>query len=311
MKPVVPAHELRAADAPRRRRVAVVGAGGLGHPVALSLVEAGVHVVLIDDDVVELSNLQRQVLFTTQDIGRPKVEAVCERLRARVPGASIEGVVGRVTAANVEALVGGVNGVDGVIDATDDPRARFVLNDWSHAAGLPVVLGGVTRFQGLVLAVGPGFGPCFRCLFEELEGGAPTCAQAGVIGALAGVVGHLEAAQMLAMLAGRTAEVTGFVTTIDAKTARIRKVLLPERSACRVCGGLEARLDLSSAGGASWDALAATLAATATGGLVEIVVGDDAAALSVPRRAREAGHAVVCEGSIGQGRYRALVRKAA
>lgn len=294
------------------RRVAVIGAGGLGHPAALSLVEAGARVVLFDDDRVELSNLQRQVLFATGDVGRLKVEAARERLVAQVPRAEVDGIAARVAAENVDALLGGVDGVDGVIDATDDPKVRFVLNDWALGAGVPVVLGGIQRFQGLVLAVGGGFGPCFRCLFEELEGAPLTCAEGGVLGALAGVVGHLEAARMLAILDGRAAEATGFVTTIDAKTARVRRVPLPERTGCRVCGGLEARIDITGERCPfTWVRTRLALEEVRVGGLVDVLMREGEAARNVPRNARDEGHAVVCEGAVGEGRYRALVRKAA
>ncbi len=295
------------------RRVAVIGAGGLGHPAALSLAEAGVRVLLVDDDRVELSNLQRQVLFGTGDVGRLKVEAARERLVAQVPRAVVDGIAARVAVETIDGLLrrgGGV--VDGVIDATDDPKVRFVLNDWALAAGVPVVLGGIQRFQGMVLAVGGGFGPCFRCLFEELEGAPLTCAEGGVLGALAGVVGHLEAARMLAMLDGRAAEATGFVTTIDAQRARIRRVPLPERTACRACGGLEARLDITGERCPfTWVRTRLALEAARAGGLVEVLMREGEAARNVPRNARDEGHAVVCEGTVGEGRYRALIRKAA
>ena len=144
------------------RRVAVIGAGGLGNPVAVALAEAGVALRLVDDDRVELSNLPRQVLFTTADLGRPKLEAARDALVQRF-GAEVECVTGRLDATNRDALIGEV---DLAIDATDDPAARFLVNDWGLAKGRPVVIGGVHRFLGMVFAHA-GHGPCFRCLFEE------------------------------------------------------------------------------------------------------------------------------------------------
>ena len=207
--------------------VVVVGAGGLGCPVALALVEAGVAVRLVDDDVVELSNLQRQVLYGTADVGRPKVEVARERLGPRV-----EAVRGRVDRGTAETLLAGA---DLVVDATDDPDARFVINDWSLAHRVPCVLGGIHRFNGLVMAVAPG-SSCFRCLFEEDQRGlAPSCAQVGVLGALVGLVGHLQAERALALLRGEP--VTGFVTTIDALAGRIRSVPVPRADDCPACSG--------------------------------------------------------------------------
>lgn len=216
----------------------VIGAGGLGCPVALGLAEGGVERIrLVDPDTVELSNLQRQVLFQSADVGRVKVEAAAEHLRQRCPSVTIEPVVQRVnTASQLEALLADC---DVAVDATDDPGAGFLLNDVALALGVPAVLGGVIRFEGVVLAIGPGHGPCYRCLFEDVPGPdeVATCAAAGVLGAMAGVVGHLQVRRALGLLAGATAEHTGFVTTVDALRGRIREVALPlDTDGCLACG---------------------------------------------------------------------------
>ncbi len=208
-------------------RVTIIGMGGLGCPIAVALAEAGVDLRLVDDDVVELSNLQRQILFGTPDIGRPKLEVAAERL-ARY-GVSVETRTGRLTALNADALLAGS---DLVIDATDDPAARFVVNDWALDHHIPAVIGGVHRFQGMVLAHA-GRGPCLRCLFEEDGPEVETCAVGGVLGAMAGLVGHLQAERALRLLAGEAVAVTGYVTTLDALTGRTRDVPLPD--GCERC----------------------------------------------------------------------------
>ena len=213
----------------RMALVAIVGMGGLGCPVAVALADAGIDLRLIDDDRVELSNLQRQVLFGTADLGRTKLAVAAERLGERYPGVAIETRAARLTAANAEDLLAGA---DLVIDATDDPSARFVVNDWGLAHRTPVVIGGVHRFQGMVLAHA-GRGPCFRCLFEEQGPAVETCAEGGVIGAMAGLVGFLQAERALQLLAGQDLAATGYVTTLDGLTARTRHVPLPD--GCDAC----------------------------------------------------------------------------
>ncbi|MCC6621021.1 MAG: HesA/MoeB/ThiF family protein [Deltaproteobacteria bacterium] len=214
----------------------IVGAGGLGCPVALSLVEAGVTIRLVDDDRVELSNLQRQVLYRTDDVGRPKVEAASERLRELVPGAIIETGMARLGPENADAVLGGARLI---VDATDDPSARFLISDWALATGVPAVIGGVHRFGGLVMAIAPG-AACFRCLFEEDQAGtAPSCAQVGVLGPLPGLVGHLQAERALAILQGAP-DATGYVTTLDALARpprpMMRRVDVPRDPDCPACG---------------------------------------------------------------------------
>lgn len=209
----------------------IVGVGGLGCPVAVSLADAGVDLRLVDDDVVELSNLQRQVLFRTADLGLAKVLVAARRLRARYPDRTIEARRARLSRDEADRLLAGA---DVVIDATDDPGARFIVNDWALAERVPAVIGGVHRFQGLVLAHA-GRGPCFRCLFEEEGPAIETCAQGGVLGAMAGLVGHLQAERALQLLAGETLAATGYVTTLDGLAGRVRHVPLPD--GCQRCGG--------------------------------------------------------------------------
>lgn len=212
----------------------VVGVGGLGCPVALALAEAGVgHLVLVDDDRVEPSNLQRQVLFSTADLGRPKVEAARDRLRALFPDLRISTRSARLTALNLDGLLAGV---DIAVDGTDDPAFGFVLNDRALGLGVPAVLGGVIRFEGLVLAVAPGHRGCWRCLFEDVPAAdeVATCGSAGVLGAMAGVVGHLQAQVALALLAAPASQ-TGAVTTVDGLRGRVRRIAVPPNDRCIAC----------------------------------------------------------------------------
>lgn len=290
----------------------IIGAGGLGCPVAVGLAEGGVdRLVLVDPDVVELSNLQRQVLYTLDDLGRPKVEAAAARLASLAPGVTVEGRRERLTTENAAALLAGV---DVVVDATDDPAARFVINDQALALGVPAVLGGLLRFTGLVLAVAGGHGPCFRCLFEAPPPPeeAATCAQAGVLGPLAGVVGHLQVRRALGLLAGDIAAHTGFVTTIDGLTGRVRDVLLPEATACPACGGLAARLDITGeVCPMTYVRTRLALEDLAPGALLDIVMRPGEPARNVPRSLAEEGHAVLAAGPLSDALFRVVVRRAA
>ncbi len=206
--------------------------GGLGGPVSVGLAEAGVGLILIDDDRVELSNLQRQVLFGTPDLGQDKLETAARHLAEDFPGVRITLRRGRLTRANADALL---EGADLVVDATDDPEARFIINAWTLSRGLPAVIGGVHRFDGLVFAH-DGKGPCFECLFEPTGPETETCAAGGVIGALAGVVGHLQAERALSVLRGDRS-MLGLVTTIDGLRGRVRDIPLEQAADCLVCGG--------------------------------------------------------------------------
>lgn len=213
----------------------IVGVGGLGCPAALALAEAGVgHLVLADDDRVEPSNLQRQVLFSTADVGRFKVDAGRERLLERCPSLRVTAICERVSLENLDRLLAGV---DVALDGTDDPAFGFSLNDRALAVGVPAVLGGVIRFEGLVLAVAPGHQGCWRCLFEEIPAAdeVASCGTAGVLGPMAGVVGHLQADCALALLADPASQ-TGAVTSIDGLRGRVRRIQVPPNDRCPACG---------------------------------------------------------------------------
>lgn len=211
----------------------VVGAGGLGCSVLPLLAARGCHVTLFDDDVVSLSNLQRQLLFRTEDVGRAKVEVAKERILSMFPSARIEAMRERLTP---ETIRREVEEASVVVDGSDNLPTRFLVNDACVLAGRPLVHGGILRFLGQVLVVLPGTSCCYRCLFEELPpaGSVPSCAEAGVLGALCGIVGARMAEETARILAGRG--VGDRLWTHDARSGRTRWVPLARDGGCAVCG---------------------------------------------------------------------------
>lgn len=216
-----------------RARVLIVGLGGVGGPAALYLAAAGLGgLTLVDDDAVALSNLQRQIIFDTADIGRAKVEAGADRLRALNPGVAVTVVADRLTAANAAGLVAGH---DLVLDGSDDFATRFAVNAACVTDGLPLVSGALGRWSGQV-AVFEGR-PCYQCLVPEIPPEAETCARAGVVGALAGVVGAMAALEAIKRLTGAGAPLAGRLLLYDGLAGTARTVTLPADPACPVCGG--------------------------------------------------------------------------
>jgi molybdopterin/thiamine biosynthesis adenylyltransferase len=214
----------------------VIGAGGLGGPAALSLAAAGIaRIVLVDEDAVETSNLNRQPLFGEADLGRRKAGAAAERVARLHPGVKVEARDARFGMENAAELVGGV---DVVVDASDNFPTRFLANDVAVALGRPLVHAGVLRHSAQFLTVMPGKTGCLRCLFEAppAEGTVPTCAQAGVLGALAGFAGSLMGAEALRVLAGERGAYAGRLVAFDARTGRTRLVPVRIRPSCPTCG---------------------------------------------------------------------------
>ncbi|HEY0265826.1 MAG TPA: molybdopterin-synthase adenylyltransferase MoeB [Rhizomicrobium sp.] len=230
----------------RAARVLVVGAGGLGSPVALYLAAAGVGAIgLVDDDTVSLSNLQRQILFRTADVGRGKVAAGAEALHALNPGVCIDRHPVRLTAANVLGLVADY---DIVADGSDNFATRFLLNDACFFARKPLVSAAVTEFEGQLSTYKgwlPGC-PCYRCLFAAPPppGTMPSCSETGVLGAAAGVMGSLQALEVLKEAAGLGTGLAGRLLTYKALAGEFRTVRLPKDPACPLCGSEPAIRDL-------------------------------------------------------------------
>lgn len=214
-----------------RATVLIVGAGGVGSPAALYLAAAGVGTLrIIDGDTVALSNLQRQILFDTADIGRPKVEAAAGRLAAINPHIEIQALDHPLTAANAASVIAGANVV---LDGTDDFGIRHIVNGACVAAGVPLVSGALGRWSGQV-GVFAGR-PCYRCLVPESPPDAETCARVGVVGALAGVIGAMAALEAIKILTGAGQPLTGRLLLYDGLSATSRTVTVTADPACPVC----------------------------------------------------------------------------
>lgn len=232
MREIGPAGQASLASA----RVLVVGCGGLGAPVISSLAAAGVgHLTLVDDDTVEASNLNRQVLFTEADVGRRKAEVAAER--ARQLGGAVE-VVARTERLAAGGARAAVRGCSLVVDCADGLPTKFLLNDACVREDVPLVHGAATAWSGQVLVVPGRRGPCLRCLFEgPLPAGAlPTCRTAGILGAVTGVVGSFQAAEAVKLLVGNTNVLAGRLLAIDVLTPSVRAVAFPRRADCPACG---------------------------------------------------------------------------
>lgn len=214
----------------RPTSVAIVGVGGLGCPVSLSLARAGVErLTLIDADVVDVTNLHRQPWHHPADVGTPKVESAAQKLRAQFPSLTVSTRREFVTAANVEQLF---LEHELVIDATDGVGTKFLLSDAAVITKRPAIYAGVLRFEGLAMRLEPG-GPCLRCLFETPPTDVPTCAQAGVLGAMAGVMGGLQASLALTK---NPAPGLALLHVVDGLELSFRAVKVRRRLDCAACG---------------------------------------------------------------------------
>lgn len=217
--------------------VLIVGAGGLGSPAGLYLAAAGVgRIGIVDSDTVELSNLQRQIAHGTPDLGKPKAESESESMRAINPDVEVVPYNVRLNASNAADII---SGYDFVIEGTDNFPTKFLVNDACVLLRKPFVHGGILRFAGQVMTYVPGQGPCYRCAFKDAPpaGAAPTCSQAGIIGAVAGVIGCLQALEAVKYLSGTGTLLTGKLLTYDAFFGDFDEIDLPDREPnCAVCG---------------------------------------------------------------------------
>jgi molybdopterin/thiamine biosynthesis adenylyltransferase len=213
-------------------RVLVVGAGGLGSPAALYLAAAGVGtLILVDPDTVDRSNLQRQILYAEDDIGRPKADAAAERLAALNPHIFVAGDVGAFDDSTADELC---SKVDLVLDGTDDFAVRYAVNDACVRHGKPLISGAIGRWTGQVGVFGSQ--PCYRCLVPEIPPDAETCVAVGVVGALAGVVGSMMALEAIKLIVGAGEPLTGRLLIYDALSAETRTVRIGADPECPVCG---------------------------------------------------------------------------
>jgi molybdopterin/thiamine biosynthesis adenylyltransferase/rhodanese-related sulfurtransferase len=218
-------------------RVLLIGAGGLGSPASLYLAAAGVGTLgIVDDDVVDASNLQRQIAHSTQRLGEPKVESARDTLEALNPDVDVQAFQERLTSENVDRILD--QGWDVIVDGADNFPTRYLVNDASVWHDIPVVHGSIYRFEGQVTVFKPGAGPCYRCLFPtppppEL---APSCAEGGVLGVLPGVIGSLQASEALKLTLEIGEPLVGRLLLFDALDASFTEVALRRDPDCPVCG---------------------------------------------------------------------------
>ena len=220
-------------------RVALVGAGGLGSPAALYLAAAGVGTIgVIDDDVVDASNLQRQVLHNVERIGTPKVDSARETLLALNPDVKVETHHERLNAANAMSIL---SGYDVIVDGGDNFPTRYLVNDVSLHLGVPVVHGSIFRFEGQVSVFQPWEGPCYRCLYREPPPPelAPSCAEAGVLGVLPGVVGSIQAMEAIKLILGIGDTLAGRLMMYDALDQDFTIMTLTRDAGCPACSDPE------------------------------------------------------------------------
>jgi adenylyltransferase/sulfurtransferase len=220
----------------KQSRVLVVGAGGLGSPVALYLAAAGVGTLGIADfDVVDVTNLQRQVIHGTSDVGRTKLESARDRIGEINPHVVVEPVAARLTSANALDVV---REYDVVVDGTDNFPTRYLLNDACVLLGKPNVYGSILRWEGQASVFWAGRGPCYRCLFAEPPppGMVPSCAEGGVLGVLPGIIGSVQAAEALKLLLGAGESLVGRLLLFDALRMKFREMRLRRDPACPACG---------------------------------------------------------------------------
>ncbi len=216
--------------------VLVVGGGGLGSPAALYLAAAGVgRITIADDDVVEASNLQRQVLYRSDEIGQPKAEVAARALSALNPTIRIDAFNARIDAANGSELI---RDHDVVIDGADNFETRFLINDLAVEARTPVVHGSVFRFEGQATVFDPARGgPCLRCLHPEPppEGFCASCAEAGVLGVMPGIIGTIQAAEAIKWMLGQGVSMSGKLLIIDILNGAFRQISIPVDPVCIAC----------------------------------------------------------------------------
>lgn len=219
-------------------KVLLVGAGGLGSPVALYLAAAGIGTIgLVDDDRVDLTNLQRQVLHATADVGRPKVDSGAEALHAINPDVDVVRIADRLSSANALELFGRY---DVIVDGSDNFPTRYLANDAAYLTRTPLVHGAIFQFEGQASTFDTARegAPCYRCVFAQPPppGSVPNCAQAGIFGAVAGVIGTVMAAETIKLVLGLGDPLIGRLLLYDALESRFTEVRLARDPACPLCG---------------------------------------------------------------------------
>lgn len=217
-------------------KVLVIGAGGLGSPASLYLAAAGVgRIGLVDSDAVELNNLQRQILHSTKNVGRPKVESGKERMLEVNPDVEVIAIKKRLTSENILDIV---KDYDIILDGSDNFPTRYLVNDACVLLRKPLSHGGIFRYDGQAMTIIPGKGPCYRCLFTEPPppGVMPSCQEAGILGAVAGVIGVIQASEALKFILGIGELLVGRLLVFNALDSSFRTVKVRENKDCPICG---------------------------------------------------------------------------
>lgn len=217
-------------------KILVVGAGGLGSPALTYLVSCGIGTVGIADfDTVTLSNLNRQILYSTEDLGKRKTEISSMRLKKINPGVEILKYQTRINIENVEEIIGDY---DIVIDATDNFPTRYLLSDACYFSGKPVIEGAVVGYEGIIMTIIPGKTPCYRCLYPAppVDGTLPTCGNTGILGMVTGVIGSLQALEAVKIVLGIGDLIAGRILTFDALASEFNNIKLNRNDSCPLCG---------------------------------------------------------------------------
>ena len=222
-------------------RVLLVGAGGLGSPAGFYLAAAGIgHVSLVDDEHVEISNLNRQILHTTDSIGTAKVEQAARTMSALNPGMTVKPVLARLTDSNADVLVGAH---DLVLDCSDNADTRYLLGATAHRMGRPLVFGGAVRTEGQLAVFQSGVEgyqdtPCYRCVFPDAADAAlaPGCSEAGILGPVTGIIGAMQALEAVKLLLGFGTSLTGHMLLFDGQHGSFMDITTQRRADCAVCG---------------------------------------------------------------------------
>ncbi|MFO7606391.1 MAG: molybdopterin-synthase adenylyltransferase MoeB [Desulfurivibrionaceae bacterium] len=228
-------------------KVLVVGAGGLGAPILYYLAAAGIGKIgIVDCDQVDLSNLQRQIIHSVKDIDAAKVDSAREKMLAINPEIEVVTCREYLRAANVREMI---RGYDFVVDGTDNFPTKFLVNDACVMEGIPFSHGGILRFDGQTMTVVPGESACYRCTFREPPppDAVPTCSQAGVLGAIAGMLGSIQATEVLKFVTGVGELLTDCLLTFDAKRMDFKKIKLRKQQNCPLCGAEPTITELSDA----------------------------------------------------------------
>ena len=220
----------------RHARVLVVGAGGLGSPVLSYLAAAGVGTLgIVDFDTVDFTNLQRQIIYSTSDVGRPKLEAAADRIRAMNPDVRVVMHEDRLTSENALSIL---KEYDVVVDGTDNYPTRYLVNDACVMLGIPNVYGSIFRFDGQASVFCKEDGPCYRCVYPEPPppGLVPSCAEGGVLGVLPGIIGTIQATEAVKLILGKGSSLSGRLLVLDAMKMHFRELKLRKDPDCPVCG---------------------------------------------------------------------------